>query len=58
MPDALPGWMRQYQAICLGASQEEAKATIGRIANIIKSERQKGLAILGLIVAGLILFGK
>lgn len=57
-PDALPGWMRQYQAVNLGASQEEAKAAIVRIADAIKSEKQKGLAILGLIVAGLMLFGK
>lgn len=58
-PDALPGWMQQYQAVNLGgASQVEAKAAIGRVAEAIKSEKQKGLAILGLIVAGLMLFGK
>lgn len=58
-PDALPGWMQQYQAVNLGsASQEEAKNAIVRVADTIKSEKQKGLAILGLIVAGLMLFGK
>ncbi len=58
-PDALPGWMRQYQSVNLGdASQEEAKAAIVRVADAIKSEKQKGLAILGLIMAGLMLFGK
>lgn len=59
LPDALPGWMQQYQAVNLGgASQEEAKAAIVRVAATIKSEKQKGLAILGLLVAGLMLFGK
>ncbi|MBU1236063.1 MAG: toll/interleukin-1 receptor domain-containing protein [Gammaproteobacteria bacterium] len=58
-PNALPGWMQQYQAVNLGgASQDEAKAAILRVAETIKSEKQKGLAILGLIVAGLLLFGK
>lgn len=58
-PKALPGWMRQYQAVNLGgASQEDAKAAIARVADAIKSEKQKGLAILGLVVAGLMLFGK
>jgi len=58
-PDALPGWMKQYQAVNLaGQGQEEAKATIGRIADAIKAEKQKGLVILGLMVAGLLAFGK
>lgn len=58
-PNALPGWMQQYQAVNLGgASQEEAEAAIMRVADTIKSEKQKGLAILGLIVAGLMLFRK
>lgn len=58
-PDALPGWMQQYQAVNLsGASQGDAKAAIVRVADAIKSEKQKGLAILGLLIAGLIAFGK
>lgn len=57
--DSLPGWMRQYQAVNLaGGGQEEAMAAIGRIAETIKAEKQKGFAILGLLVAGLIAFGK
>lgn len=57
-PDALPGWMKQYQAVNLaGQGQEEAKASIGRIADAIKAEKQKGLVILGLLVAGLLAFG-
>jgi len=57
-PESLPGWMRQYQAVNLGVNQQEAKAAIGRIAETIKAEKQKGLFILGLLVAGLALFGK
>ena len=35
-PDTLPAWMRQYQAVNLGgASQEEAKVAITRIADAI-----------------------
>lgn len=58
-PNSLPAWMQQYQAVNLGGtSQEEAKAAIVRVAAAIKSEKQNGLAILGLIVAGLMLFGR
>lgn len=58
-PDNLPGWMRQYQAVNLaGANREEAQVAIGRIANAIKTEKKNGLAILGLVIAGLVLFGK
>lgn len=56
--DGLPGWMRQYQAVNLGASHEEAKASIGRIAEAIKADKQKGLAILALVFAGLMIWGK
>jgi len=58
-PEELPGWMSQYQAVNLGGGgQQEAMAAIGRIAETIKAEKQKGLFILGLLVAGLALFGK
>lgn len=58
-PESLPGWMQQYQAVNLaGRQQEEAMAAIGRIAETIKAEKQKGLVILGLLVAGLLAFGK
>lgn len=57
--DALPGWMKEFQAVNLaGTSQQEAVAAIGRIAEAIKAEKQKGLVILGLLVAGLVAFGK
>jgi hypothetical protein len=58
-PDSLPGWMKQYQAVDLaGRGQEEAMAAIGRVAETIKAEKQKGMLILGLIFAGLVAFGK
>ena len=58
-PQELPGWMREYQAVNLGgASQEEALAAIERISETIKSEKKKGVVILGMLVAGLMLFGR
>lgn len=58
-PDSLPGWMKQYQAVNLaGIGQEDAMLAIGRVAEAIKTEKQKGLVILGLILAGLVAFGK
>ena len=58
-PDSLPGWMKQYQAVNLaGNGQEEAMVAVGRIAEAIKTEKKKGLLILGLICAGLVVFGK
>lgn len=58
-PESLPGWMKQYQAVNLaGNGQDEAMAAVGRIADAIKAEKQKGLLIFGLIVAGLVAFGK
>lgn len=58
-PESLPGWMKQYQAVNLaGNGQDEALAAIGRIAGAIKAEKQKGQLILGLVVAGLLVFGK
>ncbi len=57
--DSLPGWMWQYQAVNLaGGGKEEAMTAIGRIAETIKAEKQNGLVILGLLVAGLFAFGK
>ena len=58
-PEELPGWMREYQAVNLGgANQEEARAAIDRISETIKSEKQKGVVILGMVIAGLMLFGR
>ena len=58
-PHELPGWMREYQAVNLGgANQEEARAAIDRISETIKSEKQKGVVILGMIIAGLMVFGR
>lgn len=58
-PDSLPGWMKQYQAIDLaGCGHDEAMVAVGRISEAIKAEKQKGMLILGLIFAGLVIFGK
>ncbi len=57
--EALPGWMKQFQAVNLaGASQQDAVAAFGRIAETIKVEKQKGVVILGLLMAGLLAFGR
>ena len=59
LPQELPGWMREYQAVNLGgANQEEARVAIERISETIKSEKQKGVVILGMVIAGLVLFGR
>jgi hypothetical protein len=55
----LPGWMKQYQAVNLaGRRKKETMVAIGRIAKTIKAAKQKGLVILGLLVTGLVAFGK
>lgn len=56
-PGELPAWMRQYQAVELGHGEDTARAAIGRIADLIKADKQKGLLILGLLGVGLALFG-
>ena len=56
-PDELPAWMRQYQAVELGHDNATAGAVIGRIAERIKADEQKGRLILGLLSLGLALFG-
>lgn len=57
--EARLGWMKQFQAVNLaGASQQDAVAAFGRIAEAIKAEKQKGLLILGLNFAGLVAFWK
>lgn len=59
LPDDLPAWMRQYEAINLaGVNQQEAMASINQIAKTIKAEKQKGVFILGLLIAGLALLGR
>ena len=59
LPQELPGWMREYQAVNLGGTnQEDARAAIERISETIKSEKKKGVIILGMLVAGLMLFGR
>lgn len=56
-PGELPAWMRQFQAVELGHGEDTARAAIGRIADLIKADKQKGMLILGLLGVGLALFG-
>lgn len=57
--DLLQGRMKKYQAVNLARRRkEEAMVDIGRIAQTIKAEKQKGQVILGLLVTGLVAFGK
>lgn len=56
-PDELPAWMRQYQAVVLGHDESSAKAAIARIAEQIKADKQRGLLLLGLLAAGVLIFG-
>jgi len=56
-PSELPAWMRQYQAVELGHDEDTARDAIGRIADLIKADKQKGFLILGLLGLGLALFG-
>lgn len=59
LPENLPGWMQQFQAVNLaGASQQDVMGAVGRIAGAIKAEKQKGVLIAVLLVAGIALFGK
>lgn|GEM_PF-3046113 len=59
LPEDLPGWRREFQAVNLrGASRDEAIAAFGRIADTIKTDKQKGIAIGGLLFAGLMILGR
>ncbi len=58
-PTCLPSWKQQFQAEILGGStQQEAMADIGRVVETISTEKAKGLTILGLVIAGLMIFGR
>ncbi len=51
--------MQQFGVVKLGGSaQQEAMAAIGRVADTIRMEKAKGLSILGLVIAGLMIFGR
>lgn len=55
----LPSWKQQFQAVNLGGStRQEAMADIGRVVETIRAEKAKGLMILGLVIAGLMIFGR
>jgi TIR domain len=57
-PAELPAWMRQYQAVELGRDNRTARAAIAKIAESIKADKQRGLLILGMLVAGIAIFGR
>ena len=57
-PTELPAWMRQYQAVELGRDNQTARTAIGRIAESIRADKQRGLVILGMLVAGVAIFGR
>lgn len=59
LPSELPGWTRSYQAINLaGATLESLSQQMSSIAQHIKSEKGKGLLILGAIILALIVFSE
>lgn len=58
-PSALPGWVREKQALNLnGASVEQLKDRMAKIAESVKQEKAKGWLILGAIVFGLFAVGE
>lgn len=58
-PSELPGWANQYQALVLaGKLREHVEADITAIAERIKARKNTGLLVVGLLVAGLMAFGK
>jgi hypothetical protein len=51
--------MQQFGAEKLGGSAyQEAMAALRRVADTIGMEKAKGLSILGLVIAGLMIFGR
>jgi hypothetical protein len=54
-PTDLPGWTARHQPINLaGSSIDQLRAQLGAIAERIKSDRNVGYLVLGLLVAGLV----
>jgi TIR domain len=54
-PSELPGWTAQHQPINLaGSSIDQLRTQLGAIAERIKSDRNVGYLVLGLLVAGLL----
>ena len=57
-PEELPAWMKQYQALALGRDYQSAQASIAKVAEAIKSDKQRGWLILGLLAAGVAILGR
>ena len=56
-PSKLPGWIAEFQALNLsGATLDQAKETIIRVAEKIKSDKLIGAAVVGAIFAALLYF--
>jgi hypothetical protein len=55
---ALPGWTQQYQALDLARTHIQGlNSRMSAIAEHIKADKNKGLLLAGLIVAGLLFMG-
>jgi hypothetical protein len=57
-PAELPAWMRQYQAVELGRDNQTARRAISRIAESIRADKQRGIVIVSLLIAGIAIFGR
>lgn len=58
-PSQLPGWVGQTQALNLaGKSTAEVRVEITIIAERIKNKKKEGLVLAGLLLAGIVLYGK
>lgn len=54
-PSELPGWISQYQALNIASkSVTEVQADVSAIAKRIRAKKTDGLALIGLIIAGLV----
>lgn len=58
-PEDLPGWAPESQALDLrGATPEDVRGRVVELAEKIKADKNKGLAIGAALVAGLIFLGR
>ncbi|MBK8760080.1 MAG: toll/interleukin-1 receptor domain-containing protein [Sulfuritalea sp.] len=58
-PSELPGWVSQYQALNIAnKSITEVQSEVSGIAKRIRAKKADGLALFGLIIAGLVIANK